>query len=156
MGQIFTRYPRQFHRLFEIIFPLLTWSLVTLPIWLSPFHPAMVAYFLLTFNVYFFYKSFTVTIYSTWSYLKLRKMAKIDWLADARKLPDFNKIYHAIIIANYKESFEKVRQTLENLQNQDFPRKRMIVVLALEKREGKDALLRAEKLIAIFKSQFGH
>lgn len=156
MGHFLSRYPRQFNRLFEIIFPLLTWFLVTLPVWLSPFHPAVVAYFLLTFNVYFFYKSLTVTIYSTWSYLKLKKMFNINWLKNAKKHPDFSKIRHAVIIANYKESLEKVKLTLDYLAAQDFPVRRILIVLAMEKREGGNAVIRAKKLISMFGRKFGH
>lgn len=154
MGQFFTRYPRQIYRFFEIVFPLITWILITIPIWLGPFHPAVVAYFLLTFNVYFFYKSLTVTIHSTWSYLKLRKMSADNWQKLAKTHPDFKKIWHAVIITNYKESTDKVRQTLTFLANQDFPIKRLVVVLAMEAREGKDAELRAQHLENEFKNQF--
>ncbi|OGF99680.1 hypothetical protein A2153_00480 [Candidatus Gottesmanbacteria bacterium RBG_16_38_7b] len=155
MGRYFDLYPRQFQRLFEIIFPLITWLMITLPIWLSPFHPAVVAYFLLTFDVYFFYKSLTVTLYSTWSYLKLKRMSKINWLKLAKKHADFNNIYQAIIITNYKESVEKVTRTLEFLSGQDFPKKRLIIILAMEKREGTEAYRRAKILTEGFKNKFG-
>ena len=154
MGRLINRNPNFWHRLFEISFPLLTWLTVTLPLWLSPFHPAVVAYFLLTFAVYFFYKSLTVTIYSTWSYLKLRKMSHINWSKLAKTEKDFKKLYHAVIITNYKENTEKVSLTLEKLALQDFPRKRMIIILAMEKREGEEAQKRANKLLTKFKSRF--
>src|SRR3989344_8811768 len=150
MGRLINRNPNFWHRLFEISFPLLTWLMVTLPIWLSPFHPAVVAYFLLTFTVYFFYKSLTVTIYSTWSYLKLRKMSQTNWLKLAASNPDYKKIYHAVLITNYRENTDKVKKTLEYLADQDFSTNRMIIALAMEKREGKDAELRANHLIEIF------
>src|SRR4030067_1227119 len=155
MGRYFDLYPRQFQRLFEIIFPLITWGLITLPVWLSPFHPAVVAYFLFTFDVYFFYKSLTVTIYSTWSYLKLKRMSKENWLKLVSRHPDFKNLYQAVLITNYKESIEKVTRTLEYLAAQDFPRYRMIIILAMEKREGEEAVKRAKVLISGFKNKFG-
>ena len=156
MKQMFDKYPRQFNRFFEITFPLITWLMVTLPIWLSPFHPAVVAYFLLTFTVYFFYKSLTVTLFSTWSYLKLRKMSGINWLNLVRTHKDFKKMYHAVIITNYRESTEKVKRTLEYLSVQDFPKQRLIIILAMEAREGKDAVGRSRALIKQFTSKFNH
>jgi len=156
MQQMFNRYPRQFNRFFEIAFPLTTWLMVTLPLWLSPFHPAVVAYFLLTFTVYFFYKSLTVTIFSTWSYLKLKKMSGVNWLNLIKANPDFKKIYHAVIITNFRENTEKVTRTLEYLAAQDFPRQRLIIILAMEAREGKEAVIRAQSLIKLFKRKFGH
>lgn len=155
MKRLVDNHPRQFQRILEIAFPLLTWLIITLPVWLSPFHPAVVAYFLLTFNVYFFYKSLTVTIFSTLSYLKLRRAAKINFLALCKKHPSFTKVYHTVIITNYKESTAKVRMTLEHLSAQDFPAKRILIFLAMEEREGQEARLRAKTLIKEFKNKFG-
>lgn len=155
MEYFFRRYPNTVRRAFEIIFPLTTWFIVTLPLWLSPFHPAMVAYFILAFDVYFFYKSLTMAILSTLSYLKLKKYSQFDWLKMAKKMPEVKKVYHSVIITNYKETTEKVRLTLEYLKAQDFDRKKIIVVLAMEKREGDDAERRAETLIREFRKTFG-
>lgn len=147
--------PKKVTRFFEIIFPLSTWFIITLPLWLSPFHPAIVAYFILSYNVYFFYKSFTVAILSSVSFIKLRSYAKIDWLALIKKLPDFPKIHHAVIIVNYRENTQKVKLTLDHLKSQDFPGERILIVLAMEEREGKDAKIRAQELINEYKNDFG-
>lgn len=154
MGQLVVRYPRFFRRVFEVSLPILTWLMITLPVWLSPFHPALAAYFLLTFDVYFFYKSLTVTVYSSWSYLKLKRMSRLNWLKEAKKHPDFKRVYQAIIITNFRETEEKVRRTLEHLVKQDFPKKRMIIILAMEKREGERAVERAQHLISEFSKKF--
>ena len=155
MQQFISRNLRSFNRFFEIVIPVTTWAIITLPLWLSFFHPAVVAYFILTFDVYFFYKSLSVTIFSTLSYFQLKNLARIDWADKAKKLDDFPKIWHTVIITNYKESAQKMRRTLEYLANQDFPPKRILVVLAMEVREGDEARKRAEELIAAFKNKFG-
>jgi len=154
MQKLIEKYPKASTRFFEILFPTLTWIIITLPIWLSPFHPAVVAYFILTFDVYFFYKSLTTTIYSTIAYLRLKQLSKIDWLKKARNLPDFTKIYHVVIITNYKEKTEKLKKTLDYLLKQDFPKKRIIIVLAMEEREGKTAKERAKTLIKDYRNKF--
>lgn len=154
MQRLVHRYPHLVVRAIEMLFPLTTWSILTLPLWLSPFHPAIVAYFILTFDVYFLYKSLTVTIHSTISYLTLKRLSHVDWQQLARKLPEFHKIHHAVILTNYKESTEKVRRTLEYLAAQDFPTSRIIIILAMEGREGNDAKIRAKELIRYFASTF--
>lgn len=126
-----------------------------MPLWLSPFHPAVVAYLILSFDIYFFYKSLSVTIFSTLSFLKLRKLSQVDWLTKTKKLRNFSKIYHAVIITNYQETSEKVKHTLEHLANQDFPKERLFIVLAMEEREGEEARERAGQLISQFKKKFG-
>lgn len=153
MRDFFLKNPHFIKRLFEIVFPLTTWVIITLPLWLSPFHPAMVAYFILAFDVYFFYKSLTIAVYSTLSYLKLQKLSKINWLAEAKKLNNFPVIYHSIIITNYKESTGKIRKTLQYIAKQDFPTNRLIIVLAMEERE-QEANQRAKILIDEFKTTF--
>jgi cellulose synthase/poly-beta-1,6-N-acetylglucosamine synthase-like glycosyltransferase len=155
MSGIFLRYPRQFVRAIEIILPLTTWLIITLPVWLSFFHPALVAYFLLTFDVYFFYKSLSTTIYSTLSYVTLKKLSQLDWLKRASELPEFADVHHTVIITNYKETVEKVRRTIQYLARQDFPLKRIYIVLAMEKRERQSAIERANILKREFKGVFG-
>lgn len=156
MRRLLGRYPHFFQRFFEIILPVSTWLIITMPIWLSPFHPAIVAYFILSFDVYFFYKSLSVTIFSTLSYLKLKKLSSIDWLKKAEKLENFRKVHHVVIITNYQETLEKVRHTLEYLAVSDFPNKRIFIVLAMEEREGEEAINRAKTLVLEFKNKFGH
>ncbi|MBI2617456.1 glycosyltransferase family 2 protein [Candidatus Gottesmanbacteria bacterium] len=143
-------------RLLEIIFPLLTWSIITLPVWLSPFHPAVVAYFILTFNIYFFYKSFSVAFFSTLSFFRLSRLSKHNWLEQAKLLPEYRKMYHAIIIPNYREGIEKVRRTLQQLTMQDFPLNRILIILAMEEREGETAKIRGNELVEEFGKTFGY
>ena len=156
MQYFFSRYPKATERLFEMLIPTTTWLIITLPIWLSPFHPAVVAYFILAFDVYFFYKSLTTTIFSTISYFKLKKLSQIDWLSRTKKLNNFSKVHQAIIITNYKETIDKVRITIQRLADQDFPLKRMFIFLAMEEREGQEAKERAKQLISEFRKTFGY
>ncbi|OIO14860.1 hypothetical protein COV53_06965 [Candidatus Gottesmanbacteria bacterium CG11_big_fil_rev_8_21_14_0_20_37_11] len=155
MKNLIDRYPKQITRFFETILPLTTWFIITLPIWLSPFHPAIVAYFILSFDVYFLYKSLSVTFFSTLSYLKLKKLSDVDWRKKAGELKNFSKVYHTLIITNYMEQTDKVKRTLEYLTKLDFPLKRIIIILAMEEREGITAKDRAATLINLYKNKFG-
>lgn len=129
-------------RFFEILIPLFTWALITLPLWLSPFHPAVVAYFIIIFNVYFFYKSLRTVIMATVSYININRSKRIDWYGRVQKLTGFAEIRHFIIIPNYRESYQKVKKTLDNLARQRYPLKNIWIVLALEKSEGQTAVRR--------------
>lgn len=142
-------------RFFEILIPLITWSLITLPVWLSPFHPAVVAYFIIIFNVYFFYKSLKTVILATVSYMNIAKSSQVDWLVKAKKQERFKQINHFFIIPNYKEGFAKVKKTLESIANQNFPSKRIYIVLALEISEGNEAVKRFNRLAKHFANRFG-
>lgn len=155
MRQIFTRYPHRVQRLLEILVPGLSWALITMPLWLSFWHPALVAYLIITFDVYWFYKSFKLAIYAIRSFLTLSAHVKVDWLTLAQKLPNFAKAYHVVIIPEYCEPLHILRRTLDNLSHQDFPRERLIVVLATEDKD-PSAETTAQLLQQEYGKLFGH
>src|SRR3972149_6502007 len=135
MRHFFTRYPNKTRRILEITVPGLSWVLITMPFWLSFWHPAMVAYLIITFDVYWFYKSFSLALFAFQAFVTLNAHVKIDWRALAGSVPDFNSLYHVIIIPEYHEPLHILRRTFDNLIKQDFPKERIIVVLATEEKD---------------------
>lgn len=133
MKNLIERYPVKSARFFEIAIPLFSWGLITMPLWLSFAHPAFVAYFVLGFDVYWFYKSFIMAVNGVRSFLTLTAHTKVDWLKELRsKFPGWQKINHVIIIPEYKEPLSVLEETFNNLIKQDFPLKNLLVVLATE------------------------
>lgn len=155
MRQVFLRYPRKTQRFLEILIPGLSWLLVTMPIWLSFWHPAIVAYFIITFDVYWFYKSFTLAFYAVRSYLTMTAHIKVNWLAQAKKTPGFTTLHHIVIIPQYREPLHILRRTLTHLAQQEYPKDKLIVVLATEDKDPQahetGRILKGE-----FGSKFGH
>lgn len=153
---LFLRYPVKTKRLLEIIIPGLSWLIITLPFWLSFWHPAVVAYFVIGFDVYWFYKSASLGFNGLRSYLKLSSHVKVDWLTEAKKLKNVKKIHHLVIIPEYNEPLKLLRDTLKNLSQQDFfPKKQISVVLATEERD--DNAPRIAKILSReFKDNFAH
>ncbi|MEM4270905.1 MAG: glycosyltransferase family 2 protein [Candidatus Pacearchaeota archaeon] len=151
---IFTRYPNKTRRFLEILPGLFSWTLITFPIWGSLTIPFIVAYFILFFDIYWFYKSFVAAITAYIASNKIKEAEKKNWLLKASALDNFDKVSHVVIIPNYKERVEKLRETLSALAKQTFPRKRIYVFLAMEQRE-ENAREKAETLISEFKDIFG-
>lgn len=152
--RMFTRYPIKTRRLLELAPGLFSWTLITSPIWGSYVLPAVMAYFILFFDVWWFYKSFSLAIQAYISAKKIALAQKQNWLHFAKDFKDFEKVTHVIVIPNYKETLEKLRSSLESIASQTFPTKRIFVVLAMEARE-PTAQEKAEKLIGEFRSTFG-
>src|SRR5260221_4845966 len=152
--KIFERYPVKTRRFLELIPGVVSWTLISFPIWGSLFLPVALAYFILFFDVYWFYKSSSLAILSLIASGKIKKAEKINWGEKAGKMQDFNRVTHVIIIPNYKERVEKLRTTLQTLTQQTFPHKRLYIVLAMEERDelAKD---KAEVLVQEFKHTFG-
>ena len=144
-----------FYRLTEAMVPFLTWVIITLPIWLSPFHPAIVAYFILAYFLYFFYKTVKTVYFAGIAYQLMQQAAKIPWYKKLQKINNWKNIRHFIVITNYKESTEKVAKTIRKIQEQDYDLKKIHVVLAMEEREESEASERSNKLTKDFGDKFG-
>lgn len=127
---------RFLQRLMEIIVPLSSWFLITLPLWLSPFHPALVAYFIIAFDLYFFSKSISTAYACVVSYNDILFHNTIKYDKKLNKMKDYEFLKHFILIPNYKEHLHKLEETIEELIKNDYPNKNSLyLILAFEKRE---------------------
>lgn len=151
---IFTRYPVKTIRSLEILPGLISWALILSPIWASFIIPYALAYFILFFDVYWLYKSFSLAITSYIATKKIKDASSVNWLSEAQKFNKFGEMSHVGIIPTYTESVHKLRETLQSLKEQTFPTKRIFVVLAMEERE-KEAKEKATILIKEFQGIFG-
>lgn len=133
----------------EMVIPALTWLVITLPIWLSPFHPAVVAYFIIAFDLYFLYKSVSTTFNATIAYRKIQLISKIQFNKRITK-KNLHDIHHFIIVPNYKEPLYKLEATIQSIVDNDYPHGNMYLVLAFEKREEE-----APEKAAYFREKFG-
>ena len=129
-----------FQRLLEIIVPVSSWFLITLPLWLSPFHPAIVAYFIIAFDLYFFSKCLSTAYSSVVSYKEILFHSQIKYYKKLKNLKNYKVLRHFIIIPNYKESIGQLLKTVKTLTDNDYPKKdSLYLVLAFEKRESESA-----------------
>ncbi|MCX6730758.1 MAG: glycosyltransferase family 2 protein [Candidatus Roizmanbacteria bacterium] len=139
-------------RVFDLFIPVLSWFLITLPLWLSPFHPALVAYFIIAFDLYFLYNCLETVYYSTLSYNLLHSFDKIIFHEIVKEeASQTKKITHFIVIPNYKEPLYKLKETLDHMVANDYPFKKIVLMLAFEKRE----MEAVEKAVEI-KKLYGH
>ncbi|MFN0073907.1 MAG: glycosyltransferase [Chloroflexota bacterium] len=130
-----------------------TWALVTLPVWGALIAPLVLAWAILIFNTYWFFRSASLAVGAGLGYIRLRRAEKIDWLGRASALPGFEKVQHLILIPTYQEADEVLHATLDHLVNQDFPSDRISVVLAFEARD-KEAPARAARLLSHYRPKF--
>jgi len=61
-------------------------------------------------------------------------------------LDNWKKIFHLVILPTYKEGKEVIEESLDSLKNSHYPSEKIILVLAIEERAGKEAKERAEKI----------
>lgn len=152
--KLFTRYPVKTKRSLEILPGFFSWALILSPLWGSFLAPFLLACFILFFDVYWLYKSFSLTLTTYISTKRIKEAENVDWLAETRRFERFNKVSHVAIIPTYTESVHKLRETINSLKEQTFPTERIYVILAMEERE-KEAREKARILKEEFKGVFG-
>jgi len=154
--RIVEKYEKQVHRLLEILPGTFSWTLILFPIWGSFWIPHYVAYYIILFDIFWFYKSGALAVTSLLSHLKLNAAQKYDWLSDAQKLPNFKKVHHLIVIPTYMEPLGTIGRGIDSVVKQDLPKKQISVCLAFEEREGKDAKEKAKALAGKYKNKFAN
>lgn len=136
---------KYFKRFGEILVPALTWAIILLPLWLSPFHPAVVAYFIIAFDLYFLIKSVLTAYYATLSYSLIQTFQHAAFFKHIQSMEHAQELSHFVIIPNYKEPTYKIKDTVRAITKSDYPYKNIYLVLAFEKRE-EEAVKKAKSI----------
>lgn len=147
---------RKVQRSLEILPGFFSWSLILFPLWGSFLVPMAVAYFIIAFDIYWLYQSFITGFFALLAHFKIKAASNFDWLGDVKSFPDWKRVHHILIIPTYKEPLYILKRTLEGLTKQTFPGKQMTVVLAFEKREGKEAQEKAKTLKKEYQKKFAN
>jgi len=151
-----TRHPIRTKRFLEVLPGFVSWSLILFPVWGSFLVPEAVAYYIIAFSVYWFYRSMTTAALALLGYFKLKSYQAYDWMADVRLFPDWRRIQHIIVIPTYKEPISTLTRTLEHLAKQTFPTKNIHIMLSFEEREGEKARKKARELKKAYGRLFGN
>lgn len=147
---LFHRYPIKTRRALELLPGMFSWILILSPFVGSLFIPQVIAYFILFFDVYWFYRSFSLAATAYTASKKIKQAEQIDWRKKTLSFKDVAKVTHIVVIPNYREGITKLRSCLASLAVQTFPTKQLFVVLAMEKREEE-----GKEKIATLRREFG-
>jgi cellulose synthase/poly-beta-1,6-N-acetylglucosamine synthase-like glycosyltransferase len=153
----FRRHPVRTQRALEILPGLFSWSLILFPFWGSFFFPTLVAYYVITFAVYWLYRSISIAILAVIAHFKIRAAMRFDWLRDIQSnLPSkWDSIHHIIVIPTYQEPLSTLQRTLQSLSAQTYPSRNLHIMLSFEAREGEAAQQKALQLKQEFGQVFG-
>jgi len=144
-------------RLLEILPGFFSWNLILFPYWGILVFPNVVAYFILIFNLYWFYQSFHVAISATFSHFRIQAAMKYDWMSDVQGFPDYKKIHNFIIIPMVNEPMYILERTFDSLVAQTLPSSQITVVLATEARVPEaERLAKINPLIKKYGNKFAN
>lgn len=152
MRNFILRYEKGFHRFLEILPGFTSWNLILFPYWGILVFPLAVAYFILIFDIYWFFQGLTIAITSSVSHLRIEASKRFDWRREIESFPDWKKVAHMVVIPTYKEPLHILERTFSSLASQDLPLRQIHIILAMEAKE--DEAQRKGKAAAL-KKKFG-
>lgn len=148
---------RKIYRAFEILPGFLVWLTLISMFLFSWLKPVWTAFFIIVFSIYWVLRTFHFTLHVVPAYREMKASLKTNWQLKLEELfkidpnKNWRKIYQLIIFPMYKEGFEVVNGSFRALIESDYPKERMIVVLATEERAGE----KAQKVAEAIKKEYG-
>jgi Glycosyl transferase family group 2 len=146
-----------FYRFLEALPGLLSWTLLIGPIVLAKYKPTWVAYFILTYSVYWVYNSIKFITYAYIGHKKMLYVVRQNWLDRVKeRFPEeWTEYYYCSLIPFASESIDIIRPTVQSVVDTNFPNNRKILCLSSEKAvpRGKEI---CEQLEKEFAGQFAH
>jgi len=141
---------RYIYRAFEILPGFLAWGTLLGAIFFSWYKPVLTAFFIITFDIYWLIKTIYLIFHLRSEYKQVKGQMMVDWLAKVKSRKKWQEIYHLIILPVYKEPIEVVRPAFQAIVNSDYPKEKMLVVLALEER----TIEQGRKIAAAIEKEF--
>lgn len=147
---------RRLYRLFEMIPGTLSLGTLAGVFLFSWAFPSWVAIFMICFSLYYLLRIFYFSLHQVTGYFKVKKHVQTDWLKELKRIgkKDWKHIYHVVILPTYKEGEHIIRDSLKALIAADYPKEKIIVVLAVEERAGKHFEHVAKKLAREYSNIF--
>jgi hypothetical protein len=147
-------------RLLEIMPGAAALLLISSLVWGYIWFPHQLAVALLAFDLYWLWKSWTIAVHVRKGMRRIAEAESTDWRAEYQAalsrrgdvLP-WDGIRHVVLVPNYKESLEKLRDTLAVMAEARGARSSVIPVLAMEEAD-PDARAKAAVLVDEFSSRF--
>jgi cellulose synthase/poly-beta-1,6-N-acetylglucosamine synthase-like glycosyltransferase len=148
---------RRIYRALEIFPAVLSWGTLTGVVLMSWLAPVFAAIFIIAFDVYWLLKTVYLSLHLRSAFGKMRKNMEIDWLKELTNdqqltTNNWQNIYHLILLPFYNEPEQTIRDSIKSLTSANYPKDKMIVVLAAEGRIGNSAVEIAEKI----KKEYGN
>ncbi|TSC91073.1 MAG: hypothetical protein CEN90_621 [Parcubacteria group bacterium Licking1014_17] len=139
---------RIIYRLLEMLPGMLSWITLAAIVLASFYYPLIAAIFIILFDIYWLIKTFYLTLHLRVGFTQMRKNMQINWLEKIEDIKNaeytvkgvvnWRDIYHLIILPTYKEGPEIISESLEGLIKANYPKEKMIVVIAQEERAGEE------------------
>ena len=127
-------------RFWEMLPGILTWSTILIAIFSSFFAPVFAVVFIIIFDLYWTLRVLYFLIHTIFAYRRYKRTVSRDWQKQVRKLKDWERIYHVVMLPTYKEDISILRNALKSLDRTKYRSDRFIVVLGGEEGDEENFL----------------
>lgn len=146
-------------RALEMSLGILTWGLLTSPIWLGILYPRAVVYLLTFLTVYWSYLALKHTIGLIYGYRRYADEINVDWLKECQNLdfstlpdketlpPSFKDLKHLFLIPAVNEPEGVFEDSLNSIFNQSFPTNQIVIAYTVEQKYADQTIERIKKVI---------
>ncbi|HPN67492.1 MAG TPA: glycosyltransferase family 2 protein, partial [bacterium] len=154
---------RWFYRLMEMVPGILSWSVLIGPLFLAFFYPDLVAAGVLVFDLYWLFKALEVGWRLWVGYRKIKADAQVNYMEKLKNLTEnetaepkkkWQDLWQVVLLPSYNEGVEIIKPSIESYLRADYPKERIIVVLALEERAGEELNKQRAILRETYKDKF--
>jgi len=143
-------------RFFEILPGASAWLTLIILVLFSWQMPTVVVIFIVLYDLYWLLRIIYLFFHLQHSFFILKANLKIDWFEKLKN--DFNgqweKIYQLVILPMYQEPYEVVAASFQSLCQTNYPKEKIIVVLATEERGGEKDQKVAQRIKEEFSDYF--
>lgn len=142
-------------RILEIIPGFLVWLTFGGIIILSFVKPLWAIYFIIAFDIYWVLRILYMLIHMLMSWVRYRKVIKVDWFSRVKKLEkNYQNYHHLIFLPTYQEPLQVIETAFNSLSQSNYDLKKFIVVLAGEERDRQHFLEIAREIKLKFEDKF--
>jgi cellulose synthase/poly-beta-1,6-N-acetylglucosamine synthase-like glycosyltransferase len=147
---------QKYYRFFEILPGITTWAIFIFPVWMSYHNPEILMVLVIIYAVYWLLKALVMSTRLIVGYKKYKNDAEKNWtqILDRDFRKNWEDIYHVVIVASYKESYETLKYSFEAIASSQYPQDKIIVVLATEERAMDIGRDNAQKISQEFGNKF--
>jgi hypothetical protein len=123
---------RRLFRLLEIFPGVFSWGTLILVVVFSYFKPALAAYFIIAFDLYWLLKTIYLSLHHMHNWRRMKYNIEVDW-GEMLKDLKYEHIYHMIMLPFSTEGEEILESTLRRLSETKYDKDKLLIVLASEK-----------------------
>ncbi len=147
------------HRSLEIALGVLTWSVLTSPIWLGFLYPPAIILMLTFLTIYWTFMALSHSKGLFVGYRIYREEMAIDWYLECKKIdfsqlpdkdtlpPTLEDVRHMLVLPVVNEPELVLKDSIDSILNQSFPTSQICLVFTVEQKYSDEVISRIKKVI---------